>query len=394
MVTAMVQEVEKAPEEHLLHVDEDQWAGALATRWSVEAPALHGEKAWMDPPKEVQVDVSWDNFTRAISDPSTPTYIAGYRVVAHVPFTGDKAVFRLQPSTHSLNPPRTQVLDDELREVIEYPHDRKPNIRAVTQELISSVEKHLAWARADIEQFNAGLQQQALSAIRARRERVVQNYRHLEETGLPVGPPEESSKTYIANALVRRPAPVLPSLPDSQPIALEPVLADEVFEHILSIIRSVGGDMERSPATYSSMGEEDLRQVLLAALNTHYHGQTMAEAFNVKGKTDLLTRYEGRNLFVGECKFWSGAKGFLDTVDQLFRYQAWRDTKLVIVLFVRERDLTAVVDKAREALAQHERFVEWREAASETELRATVSWPGDERRHADLNVFFVHTPKR
>jgi hypothetical protein len=51
-----------------------------------------------------------------------------------------------------------------------------------------------------------------------------------------------------------------------------------------------------------------------------------------------------------------------------------------------------VVEKGREALADHEQFLSWRDAASETELRAVVSWPGDERRHADLNVFFVHTP--
>ena len=31
-------------------------------------------------------------------------------------------------------------------------------------------------------------------------------------------------------------------------------------------------------------------------------------------------------------------------------------------------------------------------SANETELRATMSWPGDEQRHADLNVFFIHTP--
>jgi hypothetical protein len=31
-------------------------------------------------------------------------------------------------------------------------------------------------------------------------------------------------------------------------------------------------------------------------------------------------------------------------------------------------------------------------AASEAELRAGVSWTGDDRRHADLTVFFISTP--
>lgn len=61
-------------------------------------------------------------------------------------------------------------------------------------------------------------------------------------------------------------------------------------------------------------------------------------------------------------------------------------------MFVRERDLTGIIEKAREALAEHPQFVEWKRAAAETELRATVSWPGDDRRRADLNLFFIHTP--
>jgi hypothetical protein len=159
------------------------------------------------------------------------------------------------------------------------------------------------------------------------------------------------------------------------------------------MIRGVAEGMERSPKTYAGMDEEDRRQVIVTALNTIYRGQVTAEAFNLSGKTDILVRHpEDRNLFIGECKFWSGAKGFAETIDQLFGYTGWRDTKLAVVMFVREKGLTAVVEKAREALENHAQFVAWGEAASETELRATVSWPGDDRRHADLNVFMVHTP--
>jgi hypothetical protein len=142
------------------------------------------------------------------------------------------------------------------------------------------------------------------------------------------------------------------------------------------------------------MSEEDLRQVILTGLNNSYRGKVTAEAFNIEGKTDILVRHEGSNLFIGECKVWSGAKGFKATVDQLFRYTGWRDTKLAIVMFVRERGLTGVVASARDALEAHDRFVAWLQPATETELRATVSWPGDDRRQADLNVFFVHTPTK
>jgi hypothetical protein len=138
------------------------------------------------------------------------------------------------------------------------------------------------------------------------------------------------------------------------------------------------------------MNEEDRRQVLLIPLNAQYRGQASAEAFNVSGKTDILLRWEGSNLLIAECKVWRGVKSFTDALDQLLGYQAWRDTKLAVVMFVSQGDLTRVIEASREALDAHSQFVQWGAAANEQELRATVSRPGDDRRRADLNVFFIH----
>jgi hypothetical protein len=83
--------------------------------------------------------------------------------------------------------------------------------------------------------------------------------------------------------LVRRPTPSLPEpRADDKPPQLEPVLDERVFEHILSVIRMQGQQMEQSPA---------LRRT------------AHAEGFNNQGKTDILIRHEGRNLFICECKF-------------------------------------------------------------------------------------------
>jgi hypothetical protein len=140
------------------------------------------------------------------------------------------------------------------------------------------------------------------------------------------------------------------------------------------------------------MGEEDRRNVILSALQTHYDGFT-AETDNQGGHTDILARYEGRNVFIGECKFWDGEQSFADTIDQLFRYTGWRDAKLAIVMFVRAKGLTDIIRKTAGTLYRHPQFARSREPASETELRATMRWPGDEERYADLNVFLVHTPQ-
>lgn len=385
-------EIEKAPEDHLLQADEDSWVAALVERYQVIAPRLLSDQWSMDKPTEIKIDVSWDHM-RAVFDRSRPAYVNGFRVRVHVPFEGEADVFKVTPSTRNFNPPRAVISRGEVLIDIEYPHDAPADVRAVALDVIGDIERYLEWARGDIATFNEGLEQRARAAIQARRDRVRQAYDRLAETGIPLRQTQgEQPKTYIADVLVRRPSPTIPKGSTDIAIPLEPVLSDVRFEHILGVIRATAEAMERSPKTYAAMGEEDRRQVLVAALNTHYQSTT-AEAFNVNGKTDILVRHEGRNLFIGECKIWSGAKNFAATIDQLFSYAAWRDSKLAIVMFVREKGLTEIVDKARETLAAHSQFVSWHGATPVNELRATMKWPGDEARHADLNVFFVHTPE-
>jgi hypothetical protein len=384
-------EVESAPADHVLKVEEENWAAALAQRWAVESPVLRVDDMWQEEPQEVKVDVRYDH-SRAVFDRSRPAWWPGFRVVVHIPFDGDPGMFRLRPNQFTYNPPRAEVRGHDLINVIEYPHETPANIGAQAQQLATTVQQWLGWIRNQADEYNRGLHDQAIAAIANRRQRIQAHEQHVAATGLPVGPPSERKKTYIADVLIRRPAPVLPDLPQNRNIPLEPVLADEVYEHILTVIREQLAGMERSPTTYQKMGEEARRTVLVDALNTHYRGKATAEAFNYQGKTDILVRHDNQNLFIAECKFWTGPKGFTDTIDQLFRYTAWRDTKLAIVMFVRERDVTALIEKARDALSEHEQSVALADAPHESELRATMSWPGDERRRATLTVFLASTP--
>jgi hypothetical protein len=138
--------------------------------------------------------------------------------------------------------------------------------------------------------------------------------------------------------------------------------------------------------------------VFLAALNTHYRGVGTAEGFNFKGKTDIRIPFHDANLkrtadlFIAECKWWSGEKEFAKAVDQLFDYTAWRDEKLALIVFVREKGFTALVNKARKALEAHRQFDESVETDEVTEMRAVMRWPGDDERLVDLHVFLFHFP--
>lgn len=383
-------EIESAPEDHVLHADDDAWVEALVARHSVVAPTLRMDDVWMDAPEEVKVDVSHDYARRAL-DPGRSFYIAGTRNTVHIPLDGDAGVFRFRPSTWNLNPPRADVRGNELVRSWEYPHDSPIDLRTEVDSLIGSVQSYLTWAASDIETFNASLDQRARRLVGARRARIRTSYERAASSGIPIGPRGQQEKTHIADAIVRLPSPVLPPRIET-PIPLEPTLGDEHFEKILEILRAYFAQMERTPRSWAKLGEEERRDQVVTTLNTHYRGQTTAEAFNVAGKTDILVRVDDRNVFIGEAKFWSGEKALAEAIDQLFNYAAWRDTKLAVVVFVREKGLSAILGKARTALEGHPSFDSWEDAAAETELRASVRWPGDTDRLADLNVFLVHTP--
>lgn len=385
-------EIDSAPEDHVLHADDDAWVEALVARHSVLAPSLRPDDVWMDPPEEVKVDVGYDYARRAL-DPGRSFLIAGTRNTVHIPFDGDAGVFRLTPKTRDFNPPYAEVRKRELVRSWEYPHDSPIDLRKELDALLRSVTRYLSSAASDITAFNASLDQRARRRTVTRRERIRAGYERAAASGIPIGPRGQPERTYIADAIVRLPSPAIPRRVET-PIPLEPALGDEHFENILRVLRAFFTQMERSPDAWTALGEEQRRDLIVTTLITHYRGQTTAEAFNVSGRTDILVRVDDRNVFIGEAKFWSGEKAFGEAIDQLFRYAAWRDTKLAIVMFVKQKGLTGVLATTRAALAGHGQFVSWKDAAEESELRAVMRWPGDDDRHAELNVFFVHTPAR
>jgi hypothetical protein len=97
---------------------------------------------------------------------------------------------------------------------------------------------------------------------------------------------------------------------------------------------------------------------LISFLNGNFKLHATAEAFNKLGKTDISLRYSGDNLFVAECKFWAGSSVYIETIDQLFRYLTWRENLGVIICFVREKDFTSIIEKAKTTTTTHISYIQ------------------------------------
>ena len=147
--------------------------------------------------------------------------------------------------------------------------------------------------------------------------------------------------------------------------------------------------MERSPSAFINMKEENLRIHFLVQLNAQYEGEAMGEVFNLEGKTDILIRHEGKNLFIAECKFWTGKEGFKEAIDQLLNYVSWRDTKTAIILFNKNKDSSKVLEQISDIIKEHSNYVK---VEDEERLRFTMKNKNDSGKNFTLTIKLFDIP--
>jgi hypothetical protein len=96
----------------------------------------------------------------------------------------------------------------------------------------------------------------------------------LAQTGIPIRHKGDTTKTYIASGLVRRPGPPRRTQPSSIPMPLEHVLSEAGFEPILDIVRSVS---RRCPR-----GDRNVQAPLNARINGAHprHGTHLTKPLN------------------------------------------------------------------------------------------------------------------
>jgi hypothetical protein len=146
------------------------------------------------------------------------------------------------------------------------------------------------------------------------------------------------------------------------------------------------------PSTYSGKSEEDLRDMFLAFIEPHFEGTATGETFNKNGKTDILLRFEGKNVFVAECKFWRGRQSYLNTISQLLGYLTWRDSKAAVMMFVENKDISSVVQAVEQATSGHSNFLGFVNRQEESWLNYRFHLNDDPNREVKLAVLLFHYP--
>ncbi|MFA5061685.1 MAG: hypothetical protein WC526_00885 [Patescibacteria group bacterium] len=384
----MKRELEDYAPDRLLNTSTEDLVEYCGNEYGMEPVVLHEEQTECDQ-HEHQLDVSQDP-NRFIFDSSRPFYVPSYLFEFFVPFSGDPEVLESRTMSYDMNPPRAEIREGQLRfaAILE-----KPDGEAAREQFHNELKKvrtYLSRGEATISDYNKRVRTTSQAQIEARKQRLLAGRNVAASLGYPMRVRADAPLTYAAPAIRRK--MVAPPRASSGAFSPEPVMLIEDYEHILGIIETMVLMFERSPATFKNMKEEDLRNHILVQLNGHYEGAATGETFNGGGKTDILVRVDNRNVFIGECKFWAGPVTLAETIDQVFGYASWRDTKIAIILFNRNKDTSAVLAKIPDALRSHANFKRLEKSAAETRFRAVLHQPGDVNREVSLTVLVFDVP--
>jgi hypothetical protein len=313
-------------------------------------------------------------------------------ITYHVPYGGDRKYFECRTRDWGTSRmPHAIVLPNELQ-MSYISVDSDPEKIKVKFEADLSVIKHsLVWIETAATRYNSELVDYINSLLANRRDTILKNKGTVASLGYPLKKRPGAATTYIAP--LKKKIPIVNYAKEgSPPFEPEPMVGNENYDEILNIISNMVLVMERSPSAFWKMREEDLRSHFLVQLNGQFEGKATGETFNFEGKTDILVREKGKNIFIAECKFWTGEVGFSATIDQLLKYTSWRDTKTAILIFNHNKDFSEVLKQIKPVVEKHKSFVRFVKQKSETEFRFILRHKDDPQRELTLTVLVFNIP--
>lgn len=377
-------EIDSIGENRLLNSSIEDLCNYFVEKYSLDVPVL-GETQVTEPTETNINVVNGDRYVR-----QGRTTVPGTSISVVIEFTGDDQLFHIRPSNHNHNPPVAFVQNNNLMFSIEEITFEQDKITSEIKNRVDSIKFYLNSLRKNAKEFNKPLRSNIQTRIQNRREKILKNKKIVAGLGYKIKARESS--TYSAPEIQRKKL-ALPSA-STQDYVPEPTLDESIYDHILQVCNSMSQTMERSPDTYKKLNEESLRQFFLAVLNTHYEGKATGETFNYNGKTDILIRSEGKNIFIAECKFWNGPKQLTSTINQLLSYTSWRDTKTALLIFSRRKNFSKVLSSIPNTIKQHPNFkrINKNPVQNETEFRYIFAHSDDKNRELFLTVLVFDVP--
>lgn len=385
----MIKEIYSLRDEQILGTSPDEMLSYFREKFDPEIPELQLESITTDS-KETNLDAH--RFLPGFSeDFGPPPIIKGTRIEYYIPFSGDGSLFNYQPSSFS-GPPTGLVTGNEFVIGVEFRTEDADSERVerIFKSELEKVEKYLNWQRNDVRQYRETLAAKAKALLDSRKKKLTADREILVKIGRPTR--RDNAPTTYRIPERRRKLEFKEQSISPVSRQVEWSLDMQEYEHILSVLEYMVEVMEYSPRAFSTLDEESLRSHFLVQLNGQYDGTATAETFNFDGKTDIIIKEQGKNIFVAECKFWSGPTAMKDTIDQILRYLTWRDTKAAIIIFNKNKRFSEVLKKIPESVRGHPGFDRQLDYDSDRGFRFEMHKSDDPEKRLLLTVLAFDIP--
>ena len=346
---AVHKKIDTLPNEEIMANDLEILAENIYQEFFIEPVTIYDEDFSKRSIKQGKIQKYVDPFFRSYSD-SEYVEVDGVIATFCFPFTGEVDLFKCRASTFSLGVypeitvNKTSITFRIERSLSEMNNpNAKENLLSGLEHGLNEIREGLSYANNDVNSFNRSLKTQALQLLVEKKKKVEAFYNIATMFEVPIEK-KEYAETHIP--LKRNIVPIAKHYESSNYYGI----SDSDYRDILMTIKHTASTYERTPASYKSLLEEDLRNTLLASLNATYKGDATGETFRNSGKTDICIERENRAAFVAECKMWTGQKEVEKAILQLDNYLTWRDCKTALIYFVRRKDFLRMLGAAESAL--------------------------------------------
>jgi len=342
-------EIKGCDKEYISKIETDKYSDYLISKYSIQPISISMEQKELLEPQETETR-DRNMFGESVMAPAT-------RYTLAIPFEGNSNYFYYRPNPYMITRHKEGiVIKNELHISFTISDYSKTNLKREIEEVIEDIKYHINSINKNVEEFNNTLGYFIKPLIEKRKKKLATVNSVMSGLEIPIrarNHPVSPLKIPIEKKEIKLKRPEVPKT-ESKPYW---ILEYEMYENILEVCFSMSTVMERTPQTYKDMPEESIRDIFLAHLNGHFEGGVSGETFNKKGKTDILIQVENDIVFIAECKIWDGEKVLLDTIDQLFGYITWRDTKAAIFIFNKDRKITTVLNKIDDIMQKHNNFL-------------------------------------
>ncbi len=314
----------------------------------------------------------------------------GHYITFAIPYKGWSKLFLFQSQNFVRGELKAAIYRSEIhvrvQDAVEFTEE---SLSRLQQDYFSGIKRCAIGVANQVIGFNQWLRTEATTEIEERRRVSEDRHGLVANLGFKMRK-RQGHPTNVSQPIVRK---KLSAFDQMKAGVKSDSLDLEIYDEILSICRNMALVMELSPSAFAELEEEHLRFHFLVQLNAVYEGQATGETFNLHGKTDIIIKHGGRNLFVGECKYWNGEAAYKEAIDQLIgRYVTWRDTRSAIIVFNRNKGFTSVLKKIKEQTIKHECCLEQLEYQHDAAYRFMFAHKDDPERTFLLTVLAFDIP--